>query len=125
MSPHCRGRRRVHVNQKQAGEQAHDISIDERLSAAEGDGRNGPRRVGPDAGDGLERGDGRGEDAAVLFDDVFCSFEEHAGAAVVAEAGPHLVDFLGAFRGERGGMRASRVAQLRSATVGHVLIHLL
>lgn len=84
----------VLLEAEHAREDPHDVAVDDRRSLSVGEAGDGARGVGPDAADGQKlRHRGR-EIPREARDDVFRSFVEPAGAAVVSEPAPQREDLF-------------------------------
>ena len=89
---------------EQAGKDADHVAVEHGERLAEGEGRDGGDGVGPQAGEGGERGGiGRQAPAVVAHEDLRGSVDL-AGAGIVAEAFPQLEDVPEGGGGQRGGI---------------------
>ncbi len=96
------------VDPLDAGEDARDVAVDQRLGKIEREARDRAGGVGPDAVERAKRVGVRGELAAEALDDLARSQVERPRAPVVAEPAPHREHVVDARLGEAPRRRKSR-----------------
>ena len=115
-------RRRRHAEQPR--DDAPDVDIQRRDRDAEGRGRDGSGRIGPDPRQGIQFGDRRRHATVMVRDDPPRTFAQREGPTVVAKPGPRREQLVGPGRrpgrpvsasGRRTAARLARRARYRSA----------